>query len=563
MIRLVESAIIGPDFPKQVSIDTALREKIVDYLGRNKLEESAAKLTAWEVPISVFDQKNANGRVYPKALWENVINNQRHIWEGSPMLADHPSGNSDGTPANICGVWIGARLGEGTDKYVYGTFVPSGRLGEDLQDHLAKGLRAGTSSSGFGELMHDKYTVDPSTYIIERLSDWVLTPSQGTYFKYDSVKNETKNASDSERLGESANNRLNVVEEKKTMTKLSKLEEKRVRKDVMEFLESASNLTNPQDRLNEFQDILDSLEEGACPDLREQTIAKIEEEKAKINELLKESLELKEAIKAEGSLKEKVEGMQVRAAVLQEESQDWKKVAVSLQERLNKTRELLEASPSEAYVGFLRGKLSKVYASNKALKESLAEKEVKITEALNKVKLVEASVKKNSQALQGNIERMLVEKDSAIESLERQVERLQKQYSEAESEVTRIANEFKEYRRKIEAIPLIDNPSARVRASVTFKENEAISNYWNDLVGRHGDDILEYKDRITAGKTLRECQTTYFKILPFLNEGADYSAARIPESVAIDPEDRAQLFENLGARIEPESFVKRLPNGWV
>jgi hypothetical protein len=50
-------------------------------------------------------------------------------------------------------------------------------LAQEILEHNG---RVGTSSSGFGEVGPGNI-VDPDTYIIERLADLVLNPSQGTY----------------------------------------------------------------------------------------------------------------------------------------------------------------------------------------------------------------------------------------------------------------------------------------------------------------------------------------------------------------------------------------------
>ena len=118
------------------------------------------------VPISFYNKKNLNKRIYNRALWDNVINKQRGTYVGSPMLADHPQGDNDGNPKDICGVWLDGKIGEPDENgigMVYGLLVPSGTLGRDLMDHLKNGLRIGTSSSGFGRLLPDGVTVVPDT----------------------------------------------------------------------------------------------------------------------------------------------------------------------------------------------------------------------------------------------------------------------------------------------------------------------------------------------------------------------------------------------------------------
>ena len=560
MTRFVEKVSIDSKLIKKVEVEGPLREKLAAAIRTKRLDESIADApSAWEVPISRYDVLNENRRLYPRALWERVINEQRHVWEGAPMLADHPAGDSDGSPEKICGVWLEARVGN--DGYVYGTFVPSGRLGEDLQDHLLKGLKAGTSSSGFGDLMEDRQTVDPKTFMIERLSDWVLTPSQGTYFKYEGT--ETKNASDSQRLGESANKPESVVKENATMGKLTKLEEKRFRKDMVSFLEGATKLTNPQERLEEFTEILGYLEDGACPDLREQIVAKIDEEKASIARKLENADKLANelGIQDADELREKLTVIAEDAAILQEEAKDWKAIAASLQTKLDEARVELMNRPTNAYVQHLRGKVNKLYKENK---------DVQTRARQQAAKLVEASKKKDKvlEAIDSEIgahENIVNEQRTKIEQLVLQLEESAAKLKATEAKVAAVTKEFQEYKSHAEAAPkLMESPAALIAKYGNFREGDRVDAYWADLALRHGKDIKPFEEKIRSSKTVREAQAMYFKVLPFLNESRDYEAARIPESVALDLHTRASMLREAGVNIQLDSDVTtRLPEGWV
>lgn len=562
MTRFVEKVSIDSKLIKKVEVTGALKEKIAAAVKAKRLDESvAASPVAWEVPISKYDYLNENGRYYPRALWERVVNEQRHIWEGSPMLADHPAGDSDGSPEKICGVWLEARIGN--DSYVYGTFVPSGRLGEDLEDHLRKGLRAGTSSSGFGDLQEDRKTVDPRTFMIERLSDWVLTPSQGTYFTYEETTKETKNASDSQRLGESANKPVSVVRESEEMSKLTKLEEKRFRKDMLEFLEGAMKLDNPQERLAEFTEILGYLEDGACADLREQIVAKIEEEKTAINTKLSEANKMAEelGISSSADLKEKLTSIANDAVILQEEAKDWKAIAGALQSKLDEARVELLNRPTNAYVKHLRGKVARLYKESKDTASKFEQQAKKLSEASGKKDKVLEAI----DAEIGTHSAVAREQRAKIEELVLKLEEATRRIQEAEGKTLEVTKEFQEYKAQAEAKPkLMESPAAAIARFGNFREGDKVSAYWADLAMRHGEDIKPFKEKIMSSKTVREAQAVYFKILPMLNESRDYEAARIPESVALDLTTRAGYLREAGVNLNTESNITtRMPQGWV
>lgn len=560
MLRLVETATIDPKLFKKVELNNALREKLNIAIKERKLTEAITdETTAWEVPISRYDQENANGRIYPRALWERVLREQRHIWEGAPMLADHPSADSDGDPSRICGVWLEARIGN--DGYVYGTFLPSGSLGRDMQEHLRNGLRAGTSSSGFGELLHDNKTVNPDTYIIERLSDWVLTPSQGTYFTYEATTRETKNASDS-RLGESANKLESVVKENIPTMKITKLEEKKFRKDMEAFLEDAQKIVDPQERLKEFEEILTYFDEGAAPDLRERVVAKINEQREQIQAQLREAekLEKELGIKNTDELKEKLTNIVEDADILHYEATDWKEIAASLQKKLDEAREELQERPTTAYTTHLRNKIKKLYAEKKLLERNIN---------AQKAKMSAAAKKKNAllEAIDGEIsdyKNKLLAEQRHSRHLKAQIERLQKQIKEDADKLKEVTAAFQNYKNKVEAAPKLEaSPALNMSKYLNFREEDAINSYWADLVVRHGVDIKPYEKKILSAKTVREAMSNYMRILPFLNESKEYEAARIPESVAISLKERGALLEKAGARMAPASLEERLPQGWV
>lgn len=555
-VRFVESANVDARLIRKID-EKELQEKLqgASRSLRESIEKTPHK-NGWEVPISKYDVQNANRRIYPRALWERVIKEQRHIWEGAPMLADHPAGESDGSPLNICGVWVDARIDD--NGYVYGTVVPSGSLGRDFEDHLSNGLRAGTSSSGFGDLQADQLTVDPSTYLIERLSDWVLTPSQGTYFTYEAATRETKNASDSERMGESVNKPQNVVKEN-TRMKLAKLEEKKFRKDMMSFLEDAYGIKDPQDQLKEFEEILSYFEEGACPDLREQVTEKIKEKKAEINDMIANSLRMKEelGIKDTSDLKEKLTSIANDTVVLKEEVGDWKKIVANLQKKLDEAYAEIKSRPTEAYTAHLKSKINRLYKENREQKQNYAN-------------LLEASKKHKESSVMR--EKSIVSKDSgAILSQRKQIEmhvrenlKLNKLLKEAEEKAKLSELKFKRLARKVEREKNPVKPvssSAKIKEYLSFKE-AGVDSYWEDLKTRHGKEILPYEKDIRECKTVREAMAAYLKVESKLSEAMEYDSLRIPESVGISLKERASMLEKHNVKISGADMIDRLPKGW-
>ena len=193
--------------------------------------------------------------------------------------------------------------------------------------------------------MPDGVTVDPDTFQIERLADWVLNPSQGTFFAYDESDDNVEDKSFRESVSDDAvsvsmtdnkqeNMKENVV--KDSTSTLTRLEEKKFRRDMESFLESAIKIEDPQARLQEFKDIRSWLDNGACPDLKEQVEAKIQEAEEYIHTALQEKAEYQNELEISSpkDLKEKLTSLAEDTKILKEESIGWKDVSTKLQEKL-------------------------------------------------------------------------------------------------------------------------------------------------------------------------------------------------------------------------------------
>ena len=157
-----------------------LLNKVLESLTKNGNNDS---FEVWRLPVAHYDVKNLNGRIYPKALFENVRDNQRDAWCGLCGLSDHPIKDDDpGLFRDQAVVWHDMDLDDQGTVFGYASFVgPYGHLAQEILNHHG---RVGTSSSGFGDVNQITRIVDPNTFQIERLADLVLNPSQGTYGTY-------------------------------------------------------------------------------------------------------------------------------------------------------------------------------------------------------------------------------------------------------------------------------------------------------------------------------------------------------------------------------------------
>ena len=616
LTRYIEKASIPFNMIKKADQQT-LQESLSKVHILHELRESIGSGSAqgYWVPISFYNKINGNRRNYNKKLWENVITKQRDNFIGSPMLTDHPEGDSDGSPQNICGVWLDAKLGPEEPSgigLVYGLLVPSGHLGADLQDHLKNGLRIGTSSSGFGKLLPDGVTVDPDTFQIERLADWVLNPSQGTFFAYDESDDNIEDKSFRESVSDDAvsvsmtdnkqeNMKENVV--KDSTSTLTRLEEKKFRRDMESFLESAIKIEDPQARLQEFKDIRSWLDNGACPDLKEQVEAKIQEAEEYIHTALQEKAEYQNELEISSpkDLKEKLTSLAEDTKILKEESIGWKDVSTKLQEKLNEAKAELETRPTAAYADWLKEKnatltqalnersdkmkevvselleaYENVKAENEKLRstnDSLREKLIAVTERVSGLTESSKNGTQMNEALENSTYKVSValkEANDKIAKMSKIMESQRKQieeYAEKEAKAAKLAE-----KRKVENSKLNSSLNAAQKKTLSLvqeKRKEAevkgestVTAYYNKLYESYGNSVKPFENRIKACKTLPEAKQYFFKnVLQNMTESKEITAMQLPETLEATPDKRIQKLGE--SNFQKTSMFDRMPKGWI
>lgn len=465
-----------------------LLEKIISQLKESGADNS---FKVWEIPVAKYDNKNLNNRIYPKKLWENIEQNQRDAWCGLCGLADHPERDDDpGKFRDQAVVWHDMNVGD--DGIVYGvcSFVgPYGHLAQEILEH---GGRIGTSSSGFGDVDPITKIVDPDTYIVERLADLVLNPSQGTYGTatnaHVSPKDFTKNLDqaavidftgnhpieesikprskifmakvDATKIAENEDKKLNETKEQSHSSinaGLSKIEEKAFRQYVSKFLNEAKNYDNPITRLNECTEILSCFNDGNCPDLRESVEKQIIDEKTKLEQLVESTSSLeKDYGMSTKEFREAAEKTTQKAILLNDQVIDLKSLLEeSSKKNIELKKQLNEANNKLKEQSLLSSKKSKI--ANKNLVSSL----------------------KNNDTLNENIELLKKKNQNLIERISQlslSNSKIDKQCGLYETKLKEAASLLKELKlsknKKDESIALLKNNISKLRDSIISLRNE-------------------------------------------------------------------------------------------
>ncbi len=172
------------DYTLVESVDDLELEDVLVEGERKKLVKDGQWFV--EGPFQRSDVRNANGRVYPRKIWEKLIANSKSkpmkdMVEGGMIgHLEHPSdGRTDGKEGAI----VTRSLSLRDDGVVWGKAevldTPNGRI---LQEYMRKKVRWGVSSRGNGSVQDDG-TVNEDDYSLETW-DAVMRPSTpGAYPK--------------------------------------------------------------------------------------------------------------------------------------------------------------------------------------------------------------------------------------------------------------------------------------------------------------------------------------------------------------------------------------------
>lgn len=532
MIRLVENF---STYKKDIQELPVTDTKLVEDKSGKKYETKKK----YRVDVSRFTE-NLNNRVYSKSLWENVIKNQKNLWEGSFALADHPS--DEGSFKDVMGVWSNLHINEDSQTVKADvTFV--GTYGQKAIEILEAGGRIGFSSSGFGDLKEDGKTVEESTYQIERIADCVLNPSQQVFGTIqDAIEESTKSVKEDtkEHIKMSAN-------------KQSKLEERKFRETVTSYLSQIKEKTDsPDNKLVELNELLSYFDESSPKDLRESVEAEVAKTNSEIEEALKHTTSLKETFGTSNpeEFKEGFAKLATETSLYERQIDDWKKLAENLQKTISELKEEISERPTKEMLdeSFSRVKFvrEKYFNKEKEL-ESLLEgkdKEIKENSEIHKrvlfdlkeaVKSLRESEAINSELLQNN-------KELLIES------------TELKKKLLEMKQDFSKKMKEATALPKVKYTDPKTMFS-GYSESTKVLNYYNDLEKQHGKHILPYKEKILSCKTIFEAMRIYNTALSEMTDAIYTSTGGNLE------ENKKLVEEATGMKIAHNRELKK-PAGW-
>lgn len=538
----------------EISREDIIKEPLQEGVSSLMEEVQGVKyecVARYRVPVSKVNDPshpNLNGRIYNEELWNNVVSSQKHIWEGCVGLADHPANDSDGSVRDIFCVWhnLGVNKTKGMVEADIHLVGPYGKLAEEV---ISAGGKLGFSSSGFGELKEDGKTVDPKTYMLERVSDWVLTPSQEVYGTKDmKIKTESTTKSISEKKENSMAD-TNPVKP----AKLSKVEEKVLRKTIeLEFTEAVAE-KDPEERLAKLNEVRAYFEEFEAPDLLDKVNESIKNTNEEVSSIIKNHLKLEETFgrAKEEEFKASLTKLAEAKKTTDSQARDWKKVSETLQAKIQNLQATISKLPTpESYeesLDFNRKLRISFIEQKKTLKEGIAELEKQL-EGQNAVNAGLKTVAEKIKAQKALIEKKNAELSKALTEAKATIALQEKKLLESRAAMEKLVVKY-------ESAPRVEtrkNPEMPVQ----FTQKADVAKYFEDLKKRHGEDIVPYRNRILGCKTLQEAMLVYTKVLPVLQE-VKVLPGSVPEKARLD-----YIQEATGRKVVQKKGP-RLPEGWI
>lgn len=333
--KLVETVLVKNEVIKPLK---TLQENVDKILSESGITQKY--VAAYTFPISRPDKKNLNERVYTRKLWEKVINEGQA--ERSFGLTDHPE--DEGSVKDTACVWKNARFSEDGSLVLADCYL-FGQWGRHIQEALDAGGNMGLSTVGYGDFKEDGFTIEESSYELERMADFVLNPSYEVFGSIEDQHTENKLSDDTNTINESTSDESDKPKEKvetmsDTKKATSKIEEKNFKMSIRNLVEKADAIESPLNRKNEYVEILEYFDDvDFAPELKDEVQAKLSDTENKLQELAEKGSKTDE-------LEESTKVLHERVTSLEEEKQELEEKIARLSEEYDRAISLLDSLKS-------------------------------------------------------------------------------------------------------------------------------------------------------------------------------------------------------------------------
>lgn len=132
----------------------------------------------WTADIWKLGVENINGRIYPKELGERLVKEQPITVANDGHYHDIASGKEYGCAKAVV---KNLRIESDILKADIIFLKTEDRYEEKLVELIENGVEIGVSSVGYGEYLPDGKTINPDTFEVVRLLDFVTNPAGEVY----------------------------------------------------------------------------------------------------------------------------------------------------------------------------------------------------------------------------------------------------------------------------------------------------------------------------------------------------------------------------------------------
>lgn len=448
---------------------------------------------AFTVEISRYDHKNKNNRIYTKRLWENVINNQREIWEGSRGLMDHP--DNEGSTLNVFCVYHNLRLKE-SNKTVLADLYLVGDHGGNVAEQIEAGCSVELSTSGLGEIVErdgENY-VNEESYMLERPGDNVFNASQQVKFGIENRKKESVENKEQTKKFEEIESKPKKVKSAQTNWL-----EKTFRKEITKMLKEAEKTEDVEEKLIEYIGIKEwfsdeQVKDYQVSDLLKKTNDSIELVNTDITNYAKKGVKFDEIVskkmkaeKENKELKEEFEELSKKCLIFKKLITEMKSINFHINEENIKHSAIMNGMFScEEY-----DSLTKHYKETKEELNVFRLEKIKLVEK-NKHILSEYNEFKEMEFQRKEKENKIVQKEIA-----------EKHRAKQEEEVKIKEQEIIEIKKQ-----KILEKKSKEKDVFSFENKEEIMNYYYSLVERD-EGFIKYRKKFMDAKSMRDAKKIY------------------------------------------------------
>jgi hypothetical protein len=467
------------------------------YKKRNTLQERESTLlvegiaykalAVYRFKVTRPGKENLNGRIYKYALWDRVI----RLMAGRSTLAlmNHPPEDDPGDPHDIWAVWRNIDYSEDKQFVEADCYIIDNENGRTALGVLEAGGDIGLSSSGFGEFLPDGKTIDPETYELERVADWVLDPSYEVFGRLeDKVSENSQNGSKNTGCKE---RKMELSERK--MKKL-------LEANLQRICETISEVGDPFERRSKAQELLEMYNDDELGSLKENLTRMVEESDAVIRSGV-------ESGKKASQLSESLESANISLAETRKELDRLVQENADLSKKLSEALDTLDSAKtfSQDTEKVLNEALAvKSGSVSFAEYEKLREYTKNVVRTFSEQKKLLAKYREDRQKL---AKRLLQVKESKKQETAR-VETA-RQLKERQDKNIAGRKALQERRAQYEA----DQEKLR-------RADPEVLQYFLDTIRLH-PELTEHKDKILAKRTLFEAQMTVLGIQHPVGEKLD------------------------------------------